>query len=53
MKRKHCKGTDIKNVKQVNPGKLPKSLTFFTEIISKILRASWMFYFSCSMRMDL
>ena len=35
MKRKHCKVKDNKNVKQVNPEKLPKSLTFFTEKISK------------------
>ena len=36
MKRKHCKVKEIKNVKQVNPEKVPKSLTFFTEKISKI-----------------
>lgn len=35
MKRKHCKGKEIKNVKQVNPEIVPKLLTFFTEKISK------------------
>jgi hypothetical protein len=35
MKRKHCKVRDNKNVKQVNPEIVPKSLTFFTEKISK------------------